>query len=52
MGPGPFAFLTMDAVLVEFDKRALLLWVALLVTAFLVGAGLGVALWEGGAAPP
>jgi len=49
-GSGPFASLTIGAVLTETNKRALL-WAALLAAAFAVGFGLGVILWEGGSAP-
>lgn len=38
---------TIHAVPAETNKRALL-WAALLVVAFVVGFGLGAALWEGG----
>ena len=45
----PFKSLTMDTVLSQSNKkRALLLFIALLVAAGLVGFGLGAALWEGG----
>jgi len=44
--PAFFTSLTIVAVLSQPNKRALL-FVALLVAAFLVGFGLGIALWEG-----
>ena len=46
-GSGTFKSLTIDAVLSQSNKKRALLFIALLVAAFLVGFGLGVALWEG-----
>ena len=47
-GSGLFKSLTMGAVPAQSNKKALLLFIALLVAAGLVGFGLGAALWEGG----